>query len=442
MTITTATPPARRERRAGASNQQHQDRRYWGSMEAPTAKASFFSAVTSPAADGDGTVATIRMYGPIDSWGGWWGISAEDMARVLDALPASVEQIVLRINSPGGEVWEAMAILSMLGAHRATVTAVVDGIAASAASFIAAGCAETVMSKGSQMMLHSPLCISWGNAADMRKTADFLDVMEASCIEIYTEKAGNRNWPELLAAETWLTAAAAVELGLADRIDVVSDAGPATTVGVADDEDDEDVLIVLVDEDPEDFVSARIKAVAATARASAPKPPSSTEPGNPIRKENVVTNDAPQAGDRQRLGTTDAAATEETAPAATVVEDTTPTPAPTAQATSAPAALLEGMVAVDANLWQETQRNAQRGAEAREQQDKDRRDGIIASAISTGRISPKSAENFRKMLDTDETGTASALASLQPNTAIPVTELGHGIGDPEDATAYPSHWKR
>lgn len=427
-TRTTAPAPPR-----ASGNQERQARRYWGSTEPPTAKSDFFSAVTATSAEGDARVATIRMYGPIDSWGGWWGISTEDVARVLDALPASVDQIVLRINSPGGEVWEAMAILNMLGAHRATVTAVVDGIAASAASFIAASCDETVMSPGSQMMIHSPSSIAWGNAAEMRKTAEFLDVLQASMIEVYTEKAGDQDWAALLEEETWLTAAATVELGLADRVAVVADAGPAATVGQ---DDDDEISVIVLPLEPEDSAGDRIHAAAASARATTPKPPSSSEPGVSNRKENVVAHDDPQAGANERLGTTDADTSEGAASAATTAA---PSPAP---ANTAPtAALPEGIVTVDANLWAETQENARRGAEARAQQDKDRRDGIIAKALADGRISPTSKDHFRKMLDTDEAGTTAALASLQENRALPVDEIGNAIGEPDD-TAYPAHWKR
>lgn len=430
--MTTRTEAARPR----AADNERVERRYWGSIEPPTNKAEFFSAVTAPAiADGDATVATIRMYGPIDSWGGWWGISTEDVARVIDALPASVEEIVLRINSPGGEVWEAMAILNMLAAHRARVTAVVDGIAASAASFIAASCDVTVMSPGSQMMLHSPSAISWGNAADMRKAADFLDVLQASMVEVYTEKAGAQDWDTILGDETWLTATATVELGLADRVGVVPDAGLASTVGVQEDEET-DVVILTVDTDEADDAIARARTAAAAARATVPKPPRSSEPGIPIRKENVVAHDDPQAGVNERLGTTDADVTEETAPAATAGSTATPT------STTPSGSLPEGIVAVDANVLAELQRNARLGADARAEQDRQRRDGIIASAIATGRIAPTSREHFRSMLDENETATAAAIESLQPNTALPVDEIGHAVGEATDSDAYPAHWKR
>lgn len=409
------------------TDKHKQERRYWGSIEPPKAKADFFSAVTAPAADGDATVATIRMYGPIDSWGGWWGISTEDVGRVLDALPDTVEQIVLRINSPGGEVWEAMAILNMLAAHRAQVIAVVDGIAASAASFIAASCDETVMSRGSQMMIHSPWSFAIGNAADMRKQAAFLDTLERSMIEVYSEKAGEKDWSTLLAEETWLTAEDTVELGLADRVDVVPDAGTATTVGT-----DDDVLVILADDDEDDEASARaarIHAAAASARAAAPRPPDSTEPGTPANKEELPMSDKFLADVRDRLGITDANATEETVLAALDQRTATPAPTPTA-------ALPEGVVAIEATQLEQMRADARAGREAREEQIAAARAATVDAAVADGRISPARRDHWVAALAADP-GAADDLARLEkgliPTALVGVTG-GVDEASDEDAT--------
>lgn len=403
---------------------EHQARRYWGSFEPPQNRSEFFSAVTAPSASEDGaTVATIRMYGPIDSWGGWWGISTEDVAHVLDSLPESVTEIVLRINSPGGEVWEAIAILNMFGAHRARVVAVVDGLAASAASFIAASCDETVMSPGSQMMIHSPHTIAWGNSVEMRKTADFLDKLQESMVEVYTAKAGEQDWTTLLAAETWLTAADTVDLGLADRVGVVPDAGTATTVGT---EEDDEIDVVLITADMDDDAdaearTARVRAAAASARAAAPKPPSSSEPGEPIRKENVMAYDDLKAGLAKRLGVSEADVSDETLLAAldeTLDEQADITPAAPA------AAAIEGTVTVEAGAFAELQRQAGLGATAHATQQTERREGIVQNAINEGRIAPASREQFLALLDKDEAGTVAVLATF-PKGTIPVSELGH-----------------
>lgn len=398
--------------------------RFWGSQEIPKTKREFFDAVVATPPQGDSPeVATIRLYGPIDSWGGYWGISAKDVGGVLDALPESVTQIILRINSPGGHVFEGISIMNLLAAHRARVTAVVDGLAASAASVIAAGADETVMSPGTQMMIHCTSTIVWGNAADMRKEAAVLEGLDRSLAEIYTAKAGDKDWATLLADETWLTAADAVSEGLADRVAVIPDAGETETVG-----DDDDTVVLVPDvAEPEDRAAASV--IRFTARrggaalgASASKLPSSTEPGDPNRKENAVANDVLTAGLRERLGVTDAAATDETLLAAldeALAEqaDTTPTPAT--------AALPQGFTAIDESVLAELKQNAQAGADARAEQQNARRDGIVATALREGRIAAASSSAIRAQLDNDEAGTTAFLATLPTNTAVPVVELGH-----------------
>lgn len=401
--------------------------RYWGDRSVPKSKAEFFNAVTTPAPSGTGTVATIRMYGPIDSWGGFWGISTKDVGQVLDALPDSVTQIILRINSPGGEVFEGVSILNMFRAHKASVMAVVDGLAASAASFIAAGCDETVMSPGTQMMIHSPSVIAWGNATELRKTADVLDGLESSIVEIYTAKAGEKDWASLLADDTWLTAAEAVDLGLADRVAVIPDAGETETVG----EEEPIIIVTPVEGDGADDVAARVIRFPDRAAAVSQKLPSQTEPGDPNRKETVVANDDLKAGFRERLGMTDADVSDEQLLAAldeTLAEQAEPTPA-----------VPEGAVVVDANAFAELQSDAAAGREARDQLDAQRRDGIVAAAVSEGRIAPASRNTWRVQLDTDEKGTAALLASLVPNT-IPVAEIGNAVEMSEDDRLYVSAW--
>lgn len=400
--------------------------RYWGDTTPPKSKVEFFDAVTTPAPSGDSTIATIRMYGPIDSWGGWWGISTKDVGQVLDSLPDTVSQIILRINSPGGEVFEGLAILNMLRAHKAKVLAVVDGLAASAASVIAAGADETVMSPGTQMMIHSPWVITWGSAADLRKSADVLDGIEESIIEIYTDKAGERDWPTLLGDDTWLTAAAAVELGLADRIAVIPDAGETETVGTDD-------LDVGDDDEIENSTPLRPAALGpGLLTAAAAKPPSSTEPGNPEEKE--VASMARTFLDevRDRLGITDAGASEETVLAALdeALEDRATTPA-----ASAVPPIPEGAVVMDGAALQELRDQAALGVQAREEQIAARRDAVVASALSEGRIAASAKDLWRKALDKDEEGTTALLATFPKASAMPTVEKGHtdGVTDADSA---------
>jgi ATP-dependent protease ClpP protease subunit len=393
--------------------------RFWGSKELPKTKREFFDAVVASAPTGDSPeIATMRLYGPIDSWGGYWGISAKDVGGVLDALPESVTQIILRINSPGGHVFEGISIMNLLRAHRAKVTAVVDGLAASAASVIAAGADETVMSPGTQMMIHCTSTIVWGNAADMRKEAAVLEGLDRSLAEIYTAKAGEKDWTSLLEAETWLTAADAVTEGLADRVAVIPDAGEAETVG-----DDPDELLILPDEnEPEDTAAARIVRFATRNRAlpaaahAAPKLPSSSEPGQPNRKENAVAYSDLQAGIRERLGVTDVAANDETLFAA-LDEALAEQPEPIT------AAIPAGTVLIDSVVLTDLQASAALGRQAREEQDKIRRAAIVDSAVADGRIAPASRDTWLASLSTHEESTTALIGSLAKNT-VPVTEIG------------------
>ncbi|MGV8852825.1 MAG: head maturation protease, ClpP-related [Rhodoglobus sp.] len=402
--------------------------RFWGEKPIPKSKAEFFNAVTMPAPVGEGTVATIRLYGPIDSWGGFWGISTKDVGQVLDALPETVTQVILRINSPGGEVFEGVSILNMLRAHKASVTAVVDGLAASAASVIAAGCDETVMSPGTQMMIHSPWTFTLGNATQLRKDADRLEGIESSLIEIYQAKAGDADWSTLLAEETWYTAAETVTAGLADRVAVIPDAGEAATVG-----DEEPVIVVVPLDGDEDSAHTTRIATFATARTN--KLPSSSEPGNPNRKENAVAYSDLQAGIRERLGVTDANASDETLFAAfdeALAERAEPeTPVST---------IPEGAVVMDAASLTELREQAAQGAQALEQQHSARRDTIIEKALADGRIAASSQEGWRAQLDKDEDGIATLLGSFPKNT-VPVAEVGHSdtVNNAEDAL-YAQAW--
>lgn len=409
--------------------------RFWGDKPLPKSKKEFFDAITTPAPLGEGTVATIRMYGPIDSWGGYWGISTKDVGQVLDALPDSVTQVILRINSPGGEVFEGVSILNMLRAHKATVTAVVDGLAASAASVIAAGCDETVMSPGTQMMVHSPWTFTLGNAAELRKDADRLDGIEASLVEIYQAKAGDADWATLLAEETWFTAAETVAVGLADRVAVIPDAGESETVG------QEEPVIIAVPLGDDDEDSAFTTQIAAFARD--PKTPVSPEPGNQ-KEEDSMSYDTLKAGLRERLGMTDAEATDEATLAAldeALTERADPDKTGGSLVVDLTSNLPDGALVVDKAVHDQLVADAAKGRKAMETIDAQRRDGIISAALGEGRIAPASREAWRAQLDKDEEGTKSLLESMPKNT-VPVAELGHAddAQSTEDRLAAKAGW--
>lgn len=159
--------------------------------------------------------AEVHIYDEI----GYFGVTASDFIRDISAIKAS--SITLRINSPGGDVFDGVAIYNAIQRHKATVTAYVDGIAASAASFIAMAADRVVMSPHSQMMIHEASGLVIGNADDMRQMSEILDKSSDNIASIYAKKSGGttEEWRARMKEETWMSDKEAVELGLADEID-------------------------------------------------------------------------------------------------------------------------------------------------------------------------------------------------------------------------------
>jgi ATP-dependent protease ClpP protease subunit len=148
----------------------------------------------------------------------WFGgVSAEAIVKALRGLSGPVS---LRINSPGGDVFAARAIQAAMESYDGEIVAHVDGVAASAASLIAAAADRCVMSAGAFMMIHKAWTISLGNADDMLAAAELLEKIDGSLAATYAEKTSKDagRYAQLMAAETWFTAAEAVEEGLADAI--------------------------------------------------------------------------------------------------------------------------------------------------------------------------------------------------------------------------------
>lgn len=184
----------------------------------------------APAVVIDGAKATLRMFDPIDSWGEWWGMSAKEFASTLDALPAHVNTIELLINSPGGDAFDGIAIVNVMRAHPARTVAVVQGIAASAASFIACAADETIMSPNSVLMIHNAWGVVVGNADDMLAYAELLEKVDTQQQAIYTAKSGKpaEEVRDMMRAETWLSAEEAAEMGFADSV-IAAEPDPAPT---------------------------------------------------------------------------------------------------------------------------------------------------------------------------------------------------------------------
>lgn len=164
---------------------------------------------------------TIEIYDVIvasDDDADWWGgVSGHAVVRAIRA--AGDADIALRINSPGGDVFAGVAMAQAIREHKGKVTAHIDGYAASAASLLVAAADEAVISPSGMVMIHKAWTIAMGNADDMMATAGLLEKIDGQLVEAYREKAGDKgDWEALMRAETWFTAAEAVEIGLVDAI--------------------------------------------------------------------------------------------------------------------------------------------------------------------------------------------------------------------------------
>lgn len=144
-------------------------------------------------------------------------VSSKQIKKELNAI-GEVKTLHVYINSPGGDVFTAQAIYSMLRNFGAYIVVHVDGIAASAASLIAMAGDEIIMPANAMMMIHNPSAGAYGQAADLRKGADVLDKIRDTMIVAYGRTGKDRD--ELIAmldAETWMTGEEAVEAKFADR---------------------------------------------------------------------------------------------------------------------------------------------------------------------------------------------------------------------------------
>ncbi|MQR02331.1 head maturation protease, ClpP-related [Glaciimonas soli] len=150
---------------------------------------------------------------------GMWGVTAKDFINDLNKV--SAKAITLSINSPGGSVFDALAIFNALKTSGKEVTVRVMGVAASAASYIAMAGNKIVMPENTFMFLHNPIAGIYGNAEAMRDTADVLDKIGASLTATYVTRSGKseEEVKAILAAESYLTAAECVEMGFADVIE-------------------------------------------------------------------------------------------------------------------------------------------------------------------------------------------------------------------------------
>ncbi len=159
--------------------------------------------------------ATVYVYDVIDDW---WGIDAESFVREVNDL--NVSTLNVRINSPGGDVFTARAMQTALQQHTANVVVHIDGLAASAATFLAMAANEVRISSGAFFMIHKGWSFFMGNADDLRTQATLLDAIDEGIATDYINRTGltEDQVMAMMTEETWMSAQQAIDQGFADQI--------------------------------------------------------------------------------------------------------------------------------------------------------------------------------------------------------------------------------
>lgn len=350
----------------------------------------------------DSRSAEVHVYGAIgqDMWGD--GVDSSEFVKTIDGL--DVDRLTVHVNSPGGDAFAGIAMMNALRRQSAQVDVTVDGLAASAASYIAMGGDTLTMGRNSQLMIHDASGGCWGNAADMEKTADILSKLSDQVAGVYAEKAGGdaAQWRDVMRAETWYTPDEAVAAGLADSVD--ESRKPA-------------------DDSPQDF-DLRFFNYAGRRGAPAPVFP---EPRAQVAVADSPavpeTNNSEREADmafiedvRSRLGLSDA----DEAGILDALDNL-----------SKRREVPEGVALIDQVKLDELKASAERGAKALADLDAARREQIVDEAISKGKIPPARRDHWLAQMEVDEEGAVQDLDKLTEGT-IPLSPIGY-VGGVDEA---------
>jgi ATP-dependent protease ClpP protease subunit len=353
-----------------------------------------------------GNTATIRIFGDIgDSWFGD-SVSAASFAKDLDEI-GPVGTLNLHVNSPGGDMFDGVAIFNTLRGHQARKVVHIDGLAASAASVIAMAGDEIVMGTGTQLMIHNAWAMVMGDSEDMRKQAAVMDGLNESMAGIYADRAGGETstWRAAMNEETWYLPEEAVAAGLADRV----------VRRESESETDNTAVAAML---RRSRVAAKYRY---QGRAHAPAPRTPVHAGGSQTEGGFVEiTDEDFANLRTKLGLDDAAEIGD------VLDALEEGAAGEEEREPVAAKLPDGVLAVDKATWAQVQDDARLGREARQAQVQARRVAKIDAAIAAGKIVPARRDHWLAQINSDEDGVTAVLEGL--TAVFGTAELGHDDG--------------
>lgn len=168
------------------------------------------------------THATMELYGTVGGDFFDEGVTAKDVVKSLKDLPSTIKTLDLHINSPGGSVFEGMAIYNRLKTYgeKVDITVHIDGLSASIASIIMLAGKKIKMGETGFVMIHKPWSYAVGNADDLEKTVTLLDDIENQMLNLYVKRTGlsRVEIKDMLAKETWMDSTQAKDLGFIDEV--------------------------------------------------------------------------------------------------------------------------------------------------------------------------------------------------------------------------------
>lgn len=186
-------------------------------MDLSPAALSAWNPALKAQDEAENTISILDVIG-YDWWTGT-GVTAARISAALRSIGAS-NPVTVYINSPGGDLFEGLAIQNLLREHKGEVTVKVIGVAASAASVIAMGAGQLQMGRGSFLMIHNSWVYAGGNRHELRDVADWLEPFDYEMADLYADRSGQdiKTMQKLMDKESWLGGAQSVELGLADSV--------------------------------------------------------------------------------------------------------------------------------------------------------------------------------------------------------------------------------
>jgi ATP-dependent Clp protease protease subunit len=256
----------------------------------PAAIERWNGAVMAADKDSDNTISVLETIG--EDWWTGGGVTAKRIAAALRSIGAD-RDVVVNVNSPGGDFFEGLAIYNLLREHKGQVTVKVLGLAASAASIIAMAGDRVEIARAGFLMIHNTWIVAIGNRHDLREAADFLEPFDQAAVDVYAARSGLEaaEIAAMMDRDTFIAGSQAVEKGFADALlpaDEIAEDAEANAATVATVSMHRLDVVLAKSGMPRSARRKLIHELSGTPGAAAKGTPGAAEP--PKVSEGVITN--------------------------------------------------------------------------------------------------------------------------------------------------------